>query len=118
MVQDLFVKILPTLPTEVHNEIFQYLSFQERWQMAQVCQSWRYTVLNWQPQWKSLPIHHHCSIVPDMLPYAPFIESGSVKKIRVHYFNHSYLSNTLYFIYKHQFHLISKGWFRITKVEG
>ncbi|KAI7861063.1 hypothetical protein BDC45DRAFT_12213 [Circinella umbellata] len=104
------VQILTSLPGEIHNEILQYLSFRERLQMAQVCKAWRNLVLSWQPQWKCLPVvDDRCSFVPDMLPYAPFIESRTVKQIKVHYYlDHDHLSTIMEFIQKQQFHAISK----------
>ena len=110
---DPIVQILTILPSEIHNEIFQYLSFCERLQMAQVCKAWRILVLSWQPQWKCLPIvDDRCSFVPDMLPYARFIESSSVKQIKVHYYlDHDHLSSIMEFIQQQQFYTISKGLF-------
>ncbi|KAI7846689.1 hypothetical protein BDC45DRAFT_75215 [Circinella umbellata] len=76
------VDILSTLPQEVLDEIFQYLSTGERWIFASVSCSWRSLLLNWQPHWKCLSTNDHGhSIVPDIIPYIPYINKSSAKKI-------------------------------------
>ncbi|KAI9243338.1 hypothetical protein BDA99DRAFT_530638 [Phascolomyces articulosus] len=39
------LKILPKLPSEILDEIFQYI-FNERWTLAAVCKPWRLLVSN------------------------------------------------------------------------
>ena len=67
------VELLPSLPLEIRDEIFQYLSYKEHWTLAAVCKSWRILILNWQPLWDCLPVNERCPIFPDLLPYSSFI---------------------------------------------
>ncbi|KAI9495548.1 hypothetical protein BDB00DRAFT_813780 [Zychaea mexicana] len=61
--------LLPSLPNEIQDEIFQYLSLSDCWVLARVCKAWRFMVLNWQPLWSCLVTLLKRSIVPDILPY-------------------------------------------------
>ncbi|KAI9262279.1 hypothetical protein BDA99DRAFT_72188 [Phascolomyces articulosus] len=114
--------ILPTLPHEIHDQIFQYLTENEIWRLARVCQSWRSMSLHWQPRWECLSTTRdgRHSIIPDMVPYTSYIEKGSVKQIRVHTDDIWQLFQVVSFIKNQAFCAISKRtymmWIMLTKI--
>ena len=103
------VEILSTLPWEVLDEIFQYLTTCELWIFASVCSSWRSLALHWQPHWKCLSttMDNRHSIVPDIFPYIPYIDKGSVKRICVHTDDAWQIFKTVAFIKTNGFYAIT-----------
>ncbi|KAI7860948.1 hypothetical protein BDC45DRAFT_9541 [Circinella umbellata] len=79
---------IPSLPMEIQEVILKSLTFQQRLESSMTCKTWRSMILNWSGMWRNLSTDDGHTIVPDLVPYKPYIASHFVKRVHiVDYYN-------------------------------
>ena len=73
---------LISLPISIHARIFNLFTLQHRLECITVCKAWRSMILGCPGIWKILSTSNGRYIVPELLPYLPYINAKDVKQLQ------------------------------------
>ena len=74
---------IPSLPIEIQELILESLTFQQRLESSMTCKTWRSMILNWSGMWRNLSTDDEHTIIPELIPYKPYIASNFVKRVHI-----------------------------------
>lgn len=70
-----------TIPHEIVNCIFSYLSFEERIRLTSVCKQWQHLLLDSPEMWNSISHEQMISIAETLTPYRRYIRPSYVRSL-------------------------------------